>query len=82
MIPDEAVDSWTIGKAEFDAVRLAKVMGVISFFPALFTTICGLVAFFGDDKSVYWGIPFWGILVVFAWGGYVVAYLRHKREQA
>jgi hypothetical protein len=77
--PGPLLEGWAMGKPRFDAPQMKRVLGVITFVPALFAVICGLVAFFGDDKMAYLGVPFWGVLVVLGWGGYF--YAKHKHEK-
>ncbi len=78
--PAALIEGWMLGKPRFDAPQMKKVMGVITFIPALFAVICGLVAYLGDDKMAYLGVPFWGVLVVFGWGGYFYAKRRHEKN--
>lgn len=79
---DALLTGWPRGVARFDAKKTAMLFAAITAIPAVLAAICGIVAAVGDDKSVWWGVPFWGSLVVLGWGGYLAAWLRHRKAAA
>lgn len=81
-LPEHLLADWPTAPPVQDMAALAKVFAGISVVPLALAAICGVVAFFGDDKSAYWGIPFWGILVVPLWVTFAWQWRKQKRQEA
>lgn len=81
-LPARLLEGWPTAPPIQDMAALAKVFAGISVVPLALAAICGVVAFFGDDKSAYWGIPFWGILVVPLWVTFAWQWRKAKRQEA
>lgn len=74
------LSDWPAGQPLWEGRKLAKIFAVLSSVPAVFALICVGAAIFGDDWTVVFGGCFWGALVVFVWGAYLVAWRRAKKN--
>lgn len=78
--PEALVAGWRPGVAAFDAKGLAKLLAALTAVPFTLGAAGGVIAYFAGESlaSICLGVGFWWSVVVLAWVGYLVVYLRSR----
>ncbi len=72
--------AWTHGEAVFEAQQAALAVLLVTSFPTVGAVVCAIGYLSGDDRSMIWGVPGWGVFVVAGWTWFFVSLLKARRR--
>jgi len=71
--------AWTHGEAIFDAQQEALATLLVTSFPTVGAVVCAIGYLGGEDRSMIWGVPGWGVFVVAGWTWFFVRLFKARR---
>ena len=72
--------AWTHGEASSTRSKTALVGSPRSVVPAVGAVVCAIGYLGGEDRSMIWGVPGWGVFVVAGWTWFFVRLLKARRR--